>query len=397
MTATTKRLVFAAGGLAIATLLVLLFRPSPVLVETATARRGSLRVTVDEEGKTRVRDRFVVSAPVSGRLSRIELHEGDSLERGTVVALLAPLPLDERTRAEGRARLQAAIAAERAAQARVQRAATALEQAKRSHIRADQLAAQGTLAPEVREQAELSEETLARDLESTRFAARAAVFDVETARSALLAAQADRPSGAGAEVALRAPVTGRVLRLLQESERSVSAGTPLIEIGDPASLEIVLDLLSEDAVKVRSGAPLRVDGGDGHPLAARVRTIEPSAFTKVSALGVEEQRVNVIADFSEHPDRLGDGYRVVASIVVWEGNGVLKVPGSSLFRRGDGWSVFVVDGGRARRREVEIGHRNATEAEVVRGLAEGDFVILHPGDLVRDRVRVLTATDQGSH
>jgi HlyD family secretion protein len=387
MTSTTKRVFFLIGALAAVALIAYLLRPSPVSVETATAARGSLRVTVDEEGKTRVRDRFILSAPVSGHLRRIELHEGDPIERGAVVAILAPLPLDERTRAEGRARLQAAIAAERAAQARAQRAATALEQAKRFHVRADQLAEQGTLAPQEREQAELSEQTLARDLESARFAARAAVFDVEAARSALLAAETEGQNGS-AQVTVRAPVAGRVLRLLQESERSVSAGTPLLEIGDPASLEVVLDLLSADAVKVRPGASVRVDGGDGRLLSARIRTIEPSAFTKVSALGVEEQRVNVIADFSEPPGRLGDGYRVEASITVWEGNDVLKIPGSALFRRGSAWSVFVVDRGRARRQDVEVGHRNATEAEVLRGLEPGRVVVPHPSDRIREGTRV---------
>lgn len=240
----------------------------------------------------------------------------------------------------------------------------------------------------MREQAELSEETLARDLESARFAARAAIFDVEAARAALLSAGADRRNGAAAQVVVRAPVAGRVLRVHQESERSVAAGTPLLEIGDPASLEIVLDLLSEDAVKVRPGAPALVDGGDGRQLPARIRTVEPSAFTKISALGVEEQRVNVIADFSEPPGRLGDGYRVEASIMVWEGKDVLKVPGSALFRRGSAWSVFVVEGGRARGQDVKVGHRNATEAEILKDLQPGAVVILHPNDRIGDGIRV---------
>lgn len=388
MTAATKRLAWIAAALGAAAILVLLLRPSPVPVETARCTRGGLRVTVDEEGKTRVRDRFVLSSPVAGRLSRIELKEGDAIERGAVVALLSPLPLDERTRAEARARLQAAMAAERAAQARVQRASTALEQAKRSHARADQLAEKGTLAPEEREQAELLEETLARDLESARFAARAAAFEVEAARSALLAAGAEREAGTAARVVVRAPAAGRVLRVLQESERSVGAGTPLLEIGDPANLEIVLDLLSADAVKVRPGASMLVDGGDGRQLPGRIRTVEPSAFTKVSALGVEEQRVHAIADFSGPPGRLGDGYRVEASIAIWEGKDVLKIPGSALFRRGQAWSVFVVEGGRALRRDVEVGHRNAAEAEILRGLEPGQVVLLHPSDRIGEGTRV---------
>ena len=391
MTRIRTRLAWIGAILLAGALLALVLRPSAVPVETARVARGGLRVTVDDEGKTRVRDRFVLSTPVAGRLGRIELREGDPIEQGVVVARLAPLPLDERARAEARARLQAAIAGERAAQAHVTRASKALEQAKRSHARADDLAEKGTLAPEAREQAELSEETLGRDLDSARFAARASAFDIEAARSALLAAEADRQGGTAGQVAIRAPVKGRVLRVLQQSERSVGAGTPLIEIGDPASLEIVLDLLSADAVQVRPGAPMLVDGGDGRPLPARVRTVEPSAFTKVSALGVEEQRVNVIADFADSAGRLGDGYRVEASITIWDGGAVVKVPGGALFRRGPAWSVFVVDRGRARSKDVEVAHRNATEAEVVRGLEPGQVVILHPSDKIREGTRVRVA------
>ncbi len=387
MSVPLRRVLVVLAALAAAAALALLLRPSPAVVETSPVSRGDMRVTVDEEGKTRVRDRFVLSSPVAGRLTRIELNEGDPIEQGAIAARLAPVPLDERVRAEARARLEAAAAAERAAQARVRKAQTALDQARRTHARADELAASGTLAAEERERVELAEETQRRDLESARFDARAAAFDVEAARSVLLASEADRQAGS-AEIVVRAPVTGKVLRVLQESERSVTAGTPLLEIGDPTSLEIVLDLLSSDAVKVRPGASMLVDGGDGRLLRARVRTIEPSAFTKVSALGVEEQRVNVIADFSDPPNRLGDGYRVEASITIWEGRGVVKAPGGSLFRRGSGWAAFVVEGGRARRREVEVGHRNAEEAEILKGLRPGQVVIVHPGDRIEDGARV---------
>jgi HlyD family secretion protein len=382
-----KRSVWIVIAVAAAALLGLVFRPSPLAVETGQVVRGALRVSVDEEGKTRVRDRFVVSAPVAGRLGRVELREGDAVERGGVIARLAPLPLDERTRAEANARLHAAIASERSAEARIVKASRELEQARRSHVRADELARTGTLASEAREQAELAEETLERDLESARFAGRAAAFEKEAARAALLAAEAG-PEGFAAEVTVRAPVTGRILRLLQQSERSVSAGTPLVEIGDPASLEIVVDLLSADAVRVRPGAAMRIDAGDGGTLSGRVRTIEPSAFTKVSALGVEEQRVNVIADFMEPPGRLGDGYRVESSVTVWEADRAVKAPAAALFRRGSKWSVFVIEDGRARSRDVEVGHRNADEAEIVRGVDPGAVVILHRGDRVRDGLRV---------
>ncbi|MGE5278663.1 MAG: efflux RND transporter periplasmic adaptor subunit [Acidobacteriota bacterium] len=383
MTVTTKRGLLAAAALALLAGTAYLLRPSPVSCEVGRVVRGDLRVTVEEEGKTRIRDRYIISAPAAGRLLRVDLKEGDPVKEGDVVARLEPLPLDERTRAEARARLQAAEAAKRAADARVLQVGESLEQARRNHKRADELAAQGLRSPEEREQMELSEATFAKELEAARFAARAAAYQAEAARATLLA---DQPGGAA--IAMRSPVTGRVLRVVQESERSVLAGSPVLEVGDPANLEIVIDLLSTDAVNVKPGAPVEIDGGEGRKLRAHVRLVEPSAFTKISALGVEEQRVNVIGDFDGPPGRLGDAFRVEAAITLWRGKGVLKVPASALFRRGDAWSVFAVDRGRARRRDVEIGHRNAAEAEVLRGLAEGETVILHPGDRVEDGVRV---------
>jgi len=383
VTVTTKWGLLAAAALVLLAGIAYLLRPSPVPCEVGRVVRGDLRVTVEEEGKTRIRDRYVISAPAAGKLLRLGLEEGDPVKEGDVVARLEPIPLDERTRAEARARLQAAEAAKRATDARVRQVSESLEQARRNHKRADELAAQGLRSPEEREQMELSEATFAKELEASRFAARAAAYQAEAARATLLA---DQPGGAA--IAMRSPVTGRVLRVVQESERSVLAGSPVLEVGDPANLEIVIDLLSTDAVNVKPGAPVEIDGGEGRKLRAHVRLVEPSAFTKISALGVEEQRVNVIGDFDEPPGRLGDAFRVEGAITFWQGKGVLKVPASALFRRGDAWSVFAVDRGRARRRDVGIGHRSAAEAEVLRGLAEGETVILHPGDRVEDGVRV---------
>lgn len=388
MTVTGKRSLLAAAALAILVAVVLALRPGPVPAETGRVGRGDLPVTIEEEGKTRVRDRFVISAPAAGRLLRVTLQEGDPVKEGDVVVRLEPVPLDERTRAEARARLQAAEAARRAAEARVRQVAESLEQARRSHKRADELAGQGLRSPEEREQMELAEATLSKQLEAERFSARAAAYQAEVARATLLSDETELHGGSHGVIAVRSPVPGRVLRVLQESERSVPAGSPILEIGDPANLEVVIDLLSTDAVRVRPGAAMVLDGGEGRTLRAHVRMVEPSAFTKISALGVEEQRVNVIGDFDQAPSRLGDAFRVEASILLWEGKGVLKVPASALFRRGEGWAVFVVEGGRARRRNVEIGHRNAAEAEVLRGLAAGDAVVLHPSDRVRDGVRV---------
>ncbi|HET9793787.1 MAG TPA: HlyD family efflux transporter periplasmic adaptor subunit, partial [Thermoanaerobaculia bacterium] len=228
--------------------------------------------------------------------------------------------------------------------------------------------------------------TRARELDAARFAATAAAFQAEAARAVLIA---DEPGARGrASVPVRSPVAGRVLRVVQESERSVPAGTAVVEVGEPGALEIVVDLLSTDAVRVSPGMEMTVDGGAGAPLRARVRTIEPAAFTKISALGVEEQRVNVVGDLLDPPGRLGDAYRVEVAVTVWEGKNALTAPASALFRQGDGWSVFVVEGGRARRRDVRVGHRNAEVAEVLGGLGGGETVVLHPGDRIVEGRRV---------
>lgn len=389
MTVTWKRSLAALATLALVAAIAIALRPAPVPVELGSVARGDLRVTVEEEGKTRTRDRFVVSTPATGRLLRVRLEEGDAVREGDVVARLEPLPLDERARAEARARLKAAEAAHRAAEARVRQTSTSLEQARRNHERADKLAGEGLRSPEEREQAELAEASLARELDAAKFSARAATFEAEVARATLEADLPGRP--AGNVISLKSPVNGRVLRVLQESERSILAGSPVLEVGDPSNLEIVIDLLSTDAVRVKPGAAMTLDGGEGRILRARVRTVEPSAFTKISALGVEEQRVNVIGDLEEPPGRLGDAYRVEASITLWEGKGVLKVPASALFRRGSGWSVFVKEGGRARLRSVEVGQRNPAQAQVLGGLKDGETVVLHPSDRIEDGVRVRPA------
>ena len=372
----------AAGGA--------LLRPAPVVAELGRAVRADLRVTVEDEGKTRVRDRFVVSAPAAGRLHRVTLQEGDAVAEGAVVALLDPVPLDARAREEARARLEAAEAERRAADARVRQAREALAQARRDHARIDALASQGLQAPDVREKAELAEATRARELDAARFVARAAAYQAEAARAVLIA---DEPGAGGrSAIPIRSPVAGRVLRVVQESERSVPAGTAVIEVGEPGALEIVVDLLSTDAVRVSPGMEMTIDGGAGVLLRGRVRTIEPAAFTKISALGVEEQRVNVVGDLLDPPGRLGDAYRVEVAVTVWEGKNVLTAPASALFRRGDGWSLFVVESGRARRRDVQVGQRNAEAAQILRGLAPGETVVLHPGEKVRNGVRVRAGT-----
>lgn len=382
MKSSPKRIGLAAAVVLAAAGAIALLRPAPLAVETVPAARAPMRVTVDEEGETRVRDRYVVAAPVAGRVARIALREGDLVAAGAVVARVLPAPLDARAREQATARVAEAEDAQRAADAGVTQARAALAQARRSRDRAQQLAAKNLIAPEERERAELDETTRAQEVESAAFRAQAAAHDVEVARAALLA-------GAGHAISLHSPIRGRVLRIPERSERVVPAGAPLVELGDPARLEIVADLLSSDAVKVKPGDPMLIEGwGGGTTLRGRLRVVEPSGFTKVSALGVEEQRVNVIGDFVDPPGALGDRYRVEVRIVVWEGSSALQVPASALFRHGDGWSVFVVERERARQRDVQVGHRTAFEAEIVHGLEDGEVVVRHPTDRIAEGVRV---------
>lgn len=393
-----RRWFIRAALAAIAVLLTVVFlRPTVHHVDVGTARRGPLTVTVDEEGETRVRERFVVAAPVAGRIERITLKAGAPVDPRTVVTRIYPLPLDPRAQAEAAARLDAAHAARREAEARVDQAEAALEQAARSARRARQLATRGTISAEELEQAELAETTRRKEREAARFAATVAAHNVTAAQAALMNTDLSQPAtrcgdGSAPCIAVKAPITGRVLRVVEESERVVPVGSPLIEVGDPAQLEIVIDVLSADAVKIRAGAPVRIeDWGGERTLHARVRLVEPSGFTKVSALGVEEQRVNVIADLIDPPATLADGYRLEARIVVWQADDVLQVPTSALFRRGGAWSIFVVEDGHARHRAVDVGHRSATDAAVLAGLSAGETVILHPSDLIDDGVRVRRA------
>ena len=365
--------------------------PESIEVDIVSVERRAMEVTIDEEGETRVRDRFVVSAPVSGQVQRIALEPGDQVSKGTVVARLVPTDaplIDPRARAE----LSAAIDASRAALSQVQaerdRAAASLELSRDLLRRREQLVEAGAISRE--------------DLESARSAVktgegalRAADAAVTQARSQLQLAQArlQAPSSSGGRaIDLRAPVNGVVLKRVRESEAVVPAGEPLIEIGDPSRIEIVSDLLSTDAVRVSPGQDVRIEQwGGGHPLMGRVRRVEPSGFMKVSALGVEEQRVNVIVDFTDPGAAgrtLGDGYRVEVRVVSWRGDNVVAVPVGSLFRRGQGWAAFVVQDDVARLREVELGHRNNEFAEIINGLSTDDKVVLHPPDTLSDGMKV---------
>ena len=377
--------VFAAGS--VVAFVIVAFRPGPVLVEIAKVTRGPMQITVNAEGRTRVRERYVVSAPVMGRLGRIELSEGDVVKPGTLLTELIPAPLDSRTISQNRAALQAAEAESRAANAQVEQARATLDQAQRDRRRYERLSETGVIAPKIRDDAVTAEAVAAKALEAAKFSANAARFRVETARSALLSATAD--AGAGAQpIRLRSPANGRILRVLQESERVVQAGTPLIEIGDPAAIELVFDVLSSDAVKIARGASILVENtGTETVLKGHVQTVEPSAFTKVSALGIEEQRVNIIGKLDES-SLLGDGYRIEGRIVIWSQPNVLRIPISALFRTGEAWTVFTVNEGRAVLQTVRIGHRNDSEAEILEGISEGRIVVRYPNDNLKDGSRV---------
>lgn len=375
-------------GLVVA-LLAIWLRPTPQRVQVAKASRGPMRVTVDGEGKTRVRDRYVVAAPVAGRLRRINLRRGDKIVQRQLIAEIEPLPLaplDSRQRAEAIGRVRAAEDSKAEVDRMVDRYKASYEQASRDLKRNETLARDGVISRQEVEEAATTVATSLRDYEASRSRAERAAHDVEVAKAALLAVNR---SPVGATVKVQAPTDGRVLQILEESERVVGAGAPLIELSNPSRLEIVLELLSTDAVKVSPGANVFIENWGGpNVLEGRVRLIEPSAFTKVSALGIEEQRVNVVVDLLDREITLGDGYRIEGRVVTWETTDVLRVPVSALFRRGDGWSLFVVENGAVRIREVEIGHLTSSVAEVKSGLAEGAIVIPHPAKEITDGTRV---------
>ena len=373
------------------------FWPAPVLVDVGRVSRGAMRVTVDEDGRTRIRERYLVAAPLAGRVSRITLKPGDPVEAGkTVLARIDPSDpalLDPRARAEAQAKVSAAEAALEQAGAAVQRTSAALEQAQTETLRLRQLQGKATGQEHELEIAITTEAIRAAEAKAGVFARDIARFELEQARAALVRTHPVAEGQADDwRFDIAAPISGRVLRVLHESAGVVTPGTPLIEVGDPQDLELEIDVLSSDGVAVRPGAPVSIEHWGGPaPLRGVVRLVEPAAFLKVSALGVEEQRVNVIIDLVDPPEArtgLGDAFRVEARIVTWESSDVLRVPASALFRTAQSWAVYAVVNGRAQRRAVELGRRNSNDAEVVSGLAEGEEVILYPGDRVREGARV---------
>ena len=383
-----KRLI--VGVLIVAGIVAMALWPESTEVGVAQVEQGPMQVTIDEDGETRMRDRFVVSAPVAGRLQRIELEAGDRVVGGkTIVARLStaesPL-LDPRTRGELAAAVEAARAAVGQAQAERDRASAQLARARMTLQRQQELMKAGAIASDNLDEAETAMTTAQEALRAAEFAVLRTEYELQLARARL---QAPTPAGRAVEVV--APVSGVILKRFRESESVVPVGEPLVEIGDPARIEIVADFLSTDAVRIPQGTAVLIEQwGGSQTLQGHVRRVEPAGFMKVSALGVEEQRVNVLIDFDDlsAAGRLGDGYRVEVRVVVWEGAEVVKAPTSSLFRQGDKWAVFVADGGRARLRTVEIGQRNGLEAQILSGVQAGERLIVHPSDSIKPNGRV---------
>lgn len=391
-----RRIVWVVAALAVIGAAVWAFWPKPISVDIATVQRGALEVTVEDEGITRIRDVYTVSAPMTGKMLRTDRRVGDEVVAGeTVVAVIEPIDpafLDIRTQRVSEAAVDAAKAAVDLAEAQLAEARSQLQFTRSELRRATELAAREAISARALEKAKI-------DVAAAEAAVASAVATVEVRRRELESARARliQPGDPETKTAtccikIRAPVSGSVLRVIAESEQVVQAGAPLVEVGNPRNLEIVVELLSRDAVRVAPNALARIEGWGGETvLHARVRRIEPTGFTKVSALGIEEQRVRVILDFIDPPEKwekLGHAFRIVARIVVWQGENELLVPLGALFRRDQSWAVFVMANGRAEVRPIEIGERNIHAAQVLSGLKEGEQVILHPSDQVRDGVRV---------
>jgi len=381
----------AVTAVVIIALLAWGFWPQPVLVEAVAATRAPLTITIEEEGRTRVIDRYVVSAPVDGVACRVQLDVGDPVTQGEVLLNITPLEsqvLDPRSRAQAEARVAAAQSALNAAREQAQAARAAMEFAATELERLRPLEQKGLISREAFNKAKTEAVTSAAARRSADFNVEVAGYELQAARTTLQYSAATATDTPTEKVPVRAPIDGLILKLHHECEGPVRTGDPLLEVGDPAALEVEVDVLSADAVKIKPGMQVLFDRWGGEqPLQGRVRTIEPVGFTKISALGVEEQRVLVISDFTsphEQWQRLGDGYRVEARFVLWQESNVLQVPASSLFRYGQGWAVFVIDGNRAVRRTIEVGQRNGLVAQVLSGIEAGELVINHPSDAVED-------------
>lgn len=390
---TLKRVMWVLLLLAIIAAVVVSLLPKPVAVEATVVTRGELVVTVNEDGVSRIKDRYIVSAPMAGNLVRVELDPGDTVQQGDVLARILPQEaplLDARSKEQAEARVAAARASRKQVEAQVERARAALDFATDDAESARNLFQRGALSRQELERGELELRARQAELTSAEFASSVARHELQMARAAL-----KRISGGQAvaeeQFEVRSPVTGQVLAVYQKSGGVVQPGANIIELGKPEALEIAVDVLTSDAVHIQPGAKVRIEEWGGAPLWARVRLVEPSAFTRVSALGVEEQRVNVVIDLdAPHAEwrQLGDGYRIQARIIVYENSDAIQIPWSALFRWNQRWAVFAIEGERARLRSVEVGRRSETHAEILDGLQPDERVVLHPSDRVEDGVAV---------
>ena len=390
-----RKIIITLLGLVLLVLLVWGFWPGPVLVESAVAVHAPLSVTVEEEGHTRVKDRFIISAPVAGYLQRSALEVGDAVTQGQTLALMEPLRsevLDPRSRARAEAQVAAAQASIKGAEQQVTAARAEAKFARSDHARKQELQGRSLVSEGELEQAATRTREAGAQLRSAEFAVEVARYELEAAQTALQYSTGSDTDSALETVALQAPVTSRVLQIHRKSEGVVKTGEPLLEIGDPAALEIAVDVLSADAVRIQPGSKVQLlRWGGPQVLEAIVRTVEPTGFTRISALGVEEQRVWVITDLvSPRSDweQLGDGYRVEAHFILWQEDKVLQVPASSLFRHENDWAIFTIENGKAHLATVSTGHGNGLATQILDGIEAGVHVILHPDDRIADGVRV---------
>ena len=380
-----QQLIWGATLTAAVAGVALWLRPTPHDVDVVLVARDLLRVTIDEPGVTRLPDHAELSTPSSGRIEDLQFDVGDTVRAGQVVATLHPAPLDGRALDEARAMVRGAAATREEADALLRQAETALQEAQRERARVARLAEAGAVAPRDLEEAQTAESARARAVDAARARRRAAA---EAERRAEIAAR----TGPGAGViTLRSPITGTVLRRFQDHDRVLPAGTPVFEIGDPSRLEVVLEVLSREAVALQPGLPVRYTLPGGDTAAGRVHLVEPAAFTKLSALGIAEQRVRVVTRPEGPLPGVGDAFELPAAIVTWEGRDVLAVPAGVLVPVGERWGVYLVRGGRALRQEITIGHRGTRTLEVTGGLSPGDSVILLPDERIADGVRVRPA------
>lgn len=389
-----RTLILAALGAVVLLAIVYSFRAPAVLVDSAVAEKGLLQQVVEEEGRTRLPNRYQVSAPVTGYLSRVQPEPGDTLAQGVELFRINPapaVPLDARTRAQAEAALARAESALAAARTLVDAEQARMDLAQTELKRAQQLVADGHLSQDSLDRVGAEARRAAASLRSARFSVDVARHERDSARASVAIVGGEQVNG---PVLVMAPVSGVVLTRERQSEGMVQAGEPILTLGDLDSLEVEVDVLSPDAVRLRPGMAVEIERWGGETtLPGRVRRVEPSGFTRFSALGVEEQRVWVIVDFDterEHWQYLGDGYRVEARFILWEGRDILQIPASALFRTGETWGVFVIENGRARHREVIPGRRSGLMAEVGAGLEQGERVVLHPGQDISagSRVRI---------